>query len=239
MRIVNWNIERKAPHSWQAQSLVSEIRYLAPDLICLTEAYETSLSDMGGETISVTGVKWSKQADSERKVLLWSRTPWTDIEQHDLLNQTGAAVSGITSLGGRYVRVLGMCTPYHMASPVGVEPRAKPWSQHELFLDGLKPLLNEWKAGSLPVIVLGDFNQFHPRIWGAKSAHQKLVDALGGMEVVTSGLHPGFEKHAIDHVVLSSGMVATSVSGRSRFDARGKPRSDHFGVLVDLDFLQT
>jgi len=55
LRIVNWNIERRKPSSWQARSLVDEIASLEPDYVCLTEAWKQSLADFGGHVISAEG----------------------------------------------------------------------------------------------------------------------------------------------------------------------------------------
>ncbi|MEZ5998010.1 MAG: endonuclease/exonuclease/phosphatase family protein [Hyphomonas sp.] len=236
MRIVTWNIERHSPHSWQAQSLISEIESLGPDMVCLTEAFESSMSSLPGHAISVTGAKWSPQAPDERKVLVWSASSWERVERPEALNCKGAAVAGITRLDGRPVRVAGLCLPYHAASPLGQVPRARQWTQQEAFLDELIEVAAVWRAEDIPVIVLGDFNQFVPRIWGSKRASEKLMCALKGFDVVTAGLHPGYEKHAIDHVALTRELACKAVAGLSRFDDRGKARSDHFGIVVDAEY---
>ena len=51
MRIVNWNIERRGPHTWQAASLASEIQSLDPDIVFLTEGHHHSLEALGGFTL--------------------------------------------------------------------------------------------------------------------------------------------------------------------------------------------
>ncbi len=75
MRIVNWNIERHGPSTWQAKSLLAEIAELEPDLVCLTEAWEDSAAALRGHAISAPGAAWSTKHDSERKVLLWWKYP--------------------------------------------------------------------------------------------------------------------------------------------------------------------
>ena len=145
MRIVNWNIERRGPSTWQAKSLLAEIAELGPDVVCLTEAWEASAEALGGHSISAAGAAWSAQHDSERKVLLWSKHPWHSVETINQLEATGSAITGLTLFGETQVRVIGLCVPYHFASPFGQEPRAKPWSQHERFLEDLSPLLRRWR----------------------------------------------------------------------------------------------
>lgn len=232
MRIVNWNIERHGPATWQAKSLLAEIAELGPDVLCLTEAWEASAATLGGYAISAPGAAWSAEHDSERKVLLWSKHPWQNVQTIDQLEATGSAITGLMLLGETQVRVAGLCIPYHFASPFGQEPRAKPWSQHERFLEDLAPLLIEWRNEG-PVIVLGDFNQFMPRVWGPKRSHEMMEAAFTGYSIVTAGEIEGVGARAIDHVAFAGNLKATSVFGRSAASEDGRKRSDHFGVVVD------
>lgn len=232
MRIVNWNIERHGPATWQAKSLLAEIAELGPDVLCLTEAWEASAATLGGHAISARGATWSAEHDSERKVLLWSKHPWQDVQTINQLETAGSAITGLTLLGETQVRVAGLCIPYHFASPFGQEPRAKPWSQHERFLEDLSPLLIQWRNEG-PVIVLGDFNQFMPRVWGPKRSHEMMEAAFAGYSIVTSGEIEGLGARAIDHVAFAGNLKATSVFGRSAASEDGRKRSDHFGVFVD------
>ena len=118
--------------------------------------------------------------------MLWSKHPWQDVQAIHPLEATGSAITGLTLFGVMQVRVTGLCIPCHFASPFGQEPRAKPWRQHERFLEDLSPLLRRWRDEG-PVIVLGDFNQFMPRVWGPKRSHQLMEDAFAGCGIVTSG----------------------------------------------------
>ncbi len=234
MRIVNWNIERHAPSTWQARSLLAEISQLNPDILCLTEAWETSTEQLGGFPISSTGVAWSDKDHEERKVLLWSQNVWRDVDVIEQLEAIGSGITGLTRLGETDVRVVGLCVPYHFASPIGLEPRAKPWTQHERFLEELAPLLRLWrKAG--PVIVTGDFNRFIPRYWGPKRSYALLEAALDGYEVVTAGELAGVDKRAIDHIAFAGDFITTSVFGRPAEAEDGRRRSDHFGVVADFE----
>lgn len=232
MRIVNWNIERHGPATWQAKSLLAEIAELGPDVLCLTEAWEASVTTLGGHSISARGATWSAKHESERKVLLWSKHPWHSVETINQLEATGSAITGLTLLAGMQARVTGLCVSYHFASPLGQEPKAKPWSQHERFLEDLSPLLLQWRDQG-PVIILGDLNQFMPRIWGPKRPHQLMEEAFAGYNIVTSGEIEGVGARAIDHVALAGNLKATSVFGRPAALEDGRKRSDHFGVVVD------
>jgi hypothetical protein len=65
------------------------------------------------------------------------------------------------------------------------------------------------------VIVLGDFNQFMPRVWGPKRSHELMEEAFAGYSIVTSGEIEGLGARAIDHVAFAGNLHATSVFGRS------------------------
>ena len=232
MRLVNWNIERNGPHSAKALSLMAEIRGLLPDLICLTEAWESSLDGLGGHVLTARGVSWSRQEAEERKVALWSAGPWTCVDRMEPVSAFGGAVSGVTELQGRSVRIAGLCIPYHMASPFGQVPKAKPWEQHERFLHHLGPYLRRWRQEG-PVIVLGDFNRRMPRTYGLKQSYEMLEEAFEGYDIVTRGAVAGVEAATVDHVAFGGPFQVLSVQGRSAVTPEGLKRTDHFGVVVD------
>ncbi|WP_084558363.1 endonuclease/exonuclease/phosphatase family protein [Mesorhizobium sp. LNJC394B00] len=229
---VTWNIERRCPSSRQARTMIERIAALSPDVVCLTEAFEGSTAELGGFEISVTGVFWSREAALERKVVLWSRNPWTDVDplgNQEL--QTGGFIAAITTTPLGDIRVLGVCIPYHLASPMSVAPRCPAWSQQLLYLSGLRRLIASRTAG-LPMVVLGDYNQFVPRIWGSKAASLALSDALNDLSVCTGGKIEVVNRPAIDHMALSPELRPFSVNGIDEHDANGRKLSDHFGVAV-------
>ncbi|MFN3213752.1 MAG: endonuclease/exonuclease/phosphatase family protein [Henriciella sp.] len=232
-RLVNWNIERKRPGSWQAKSLIEEIASIAPDVICLTEAWVDSLETLGGFTISSKGIAWSPQKEDERKVLIWSHQPWVSVEVINELEETGSAVTGLCNLAGIQTRIVGICVPYHFASPLGVTPKEKPWSQHNAFLRKLMSYLDVWAIEG-PTIVLGDFNRRMPRSWGPKHSYELLELALENYEVVTRGPLNGVDQLSIDHIAVTAPLNVKAVVGRPAEDHRGRKRSDHFGVVADL-----
>ncbi|MEZ5986002.1 MAG: endonuclease/exonuclease/phosphatase family protein [Hyphomonas sp.] len=233
MRVVNWNIERHAPHTWQAVSLMEEIAELTPDVICLTEAWRQSTEAFGGFSVSASGVAWSDQHPDEQKVLLWSHHPWREVRVVDELEITGSAVTAKTLFGGVETRFVGICIPYHFANPLGQEPRAKPWSQHERFLQDLRPLLAHWRNEG-PVIVIGDFNRRVPRSWGPKRSYAMLESALREFEIPTSGIIKEVDDLTIDHIAFSGNFKVSRIIGRPAEAADGRRRSDHFGIVVDF-----
>jgi endonuclease/exonuclease/phosphatase family metal-dependent hydrolase len=236
MRIVNWNINRNAPQSWQGQTIAARIAELGPDAVCLTEAHQGSLDALPGHVISTAGVSWANdKTASERLVLLWSRTPWRDVAELPQLSAIGGAVSGVTDGPLGPVRVVGLCVPYTQASPVGVEPKIKPWTHHVEFLDLLAPVLAGMRSGP-PLVVLGDFNQQEPEKWGLHEARAAFDRAFAHLDIVTKGDVRGMAQPAIDHVAVSHELRGKRVEGFSRMAEKG-PLSDppHDLIFVELE----
>jgi endonuclease/exonuclease/phosphatase family metal-dependent hydrolase len=82
------------------------------------------------------------------------------------------------------------------------------------------------------MVVLGDYNQFVPRIWGSKSASLALSEALNDLSVCTGGEIQVVKRPAIDHIALSPELHPLSVQGIDEHDADGRKMSDHFGVAA-------
>ena len=103
--VVNWNVEWATPGSWSRRDeILSRIDREAPDIVCLTESDIRLLAGMPGHTIhsQPDGVKG---IDNRRKVLLWSREPWEQVDDFGSDSMPpGRFVSGVTrtpqTLGG-------------------------------------------------------------------------------------------------------------------------------------------
>jgi endonuclease/exonuclease/phosphatase family metal-dependent hydrolase len=233
MRVLTWNFERKPPASWQAGIMVDRIAALQPDIVCLTEAYDRSLEALGGSALSTEGVVWSASRPGERKVVLWSRRPWLAVDEVDeAATSAGACLSVLADTESGPVRVIGVCLPYHFASPVGLSPKARPWAQQIRFLEGLGIVLRSFRD-SYPTIVLGDYNQYLPRIWGSKAASAALHEAFDGFLFPTSGFaHEG--RAAIDHIAHTPDLSSSDRCALSPFTTDRRRLSDHFGVSLDI-----
>jgi endonuclease/exonuclease/phosphatase family metal-dependent hydrolase len=230
--IVNWNIERQRPDKRRARIMIERIAAVSPDVVCLTEAFEGSTDALGGFEISTPGVAWSKEAPGERKVVLWSKKPWVepDFGRAEPL-QSGAYLTAKTETPLGALRIVGVCIPYNFASPFGQTPKARPWSQHMIFLEGLRQAHRLWDHAN-DTILLGDFNQFIPRIWGSKAASIALEEAFVGLSVCTGGVIDGVNRPTVDHVGLGSNLRALSTTGMDEHDENGRKLSDHFGIAV-------
>jgi endonuclease/exonuclease/phosphatase family metal-dependent hydrolase len=236
MFILNWNFERRPPHSRQAATMMQRIAEQQPDLVCLTEAHAGSTLALGGYEVADRGATWSfNRREGERLVVLWSPCPWREVDSAgNEGTATGGYLSGVTDTRDGPVRVMGICAPHHAASPVGAREKARMWTEQVAFWSGLAKLVAD-RERTMPTILLGDFNQYVPRIWGAKSAHAALLSALADLSVATGGLIAGINGPTIDHLAHSPDLRASEVLGLSRFDAEGRALSDHFGVAVRLE----
>ena len=230
-RLVNWNIARHAPESKQARSLLSEVKRLDPDIACFTEAHATSFESMDGHIISAMGKLWTGGKPDERKVYLFSRHKWHDVEIPTGLNAIGGLVSGETTFAGQRYWVIGVCIPYHMAGRGSVGFRL--WKQHEQFVAGLATYLTE-RRFSLPTIIIGDFNRKIPRQWGGEQSYRFLIDSLEGYAVHTTGPITPLDKYTVDHIATSSELECSGVQALPATNAEGLRRSDHFGVVAEF-----
>lgn len=236
MRIVNWNLARHAPGSWQADGLAARIKQAEPHLVCVTEAHEGSLNNLGGYSLSDRGVLWGEEVDSERKVAVWSPNTWSDRKELSGLSEIGGTVAALNDTPLGPMQVVAVCMPYNMAWPkqAGFDDRPPPWSQHLTFLERLTPVLRALER-DIPAVLLGDFNQFMPLNWGSWDAHHALNAALDGLHVVTNGAINPIGEQTVDHVAISHHLRAASVEGLSQYTHDGRAMSDHFGLLVTLE----
>jgi len=237
LRIATWTIDRRTSEA-SAQTVVERIAEATPDIVCLAQAHEGSLAsliaDAGGHVICDRGADWGGETATSRKLALWSKAPWRERAELPGPSSLGGAISAITDTDLGAVRVVGVCTPSPFASPGGTLPRPPHWSMHIAYLEALGVCLKALHR-SQPTLIVGAFNQFMPLTWGAWPAHHALTAALSGFGIVTQGDIPPTGEQAIDHVAVSKHFRARSVGGLSRVAADGKPLTDQFGVLVELE----
>ena len=79
LRLVNWNVEWATPRSRCSTEILSRIDEHAPEVICLTEAHIELLSRDGHRMCPQSDYGYPIK-EGRRKVLLWSREPWEQID---------------------------------------------------------------------------------------------------------------------------------------------------------------
>ncbi len=115
MRILNWNTEFVSPRarSDKFELIRATISGCSADVICLTEAYPEAMPDGGYLIRSRESGRVRAEAGGARKVLLWSRNEWSDV---DLIGSPalpeGRFASAHTLVNGLRWRFTGICIPY-------------------------------------------------------------------------------------------------------------------------------
>ncbi len=234
IRVVNWNVQWATPRSARTPEILHRIDSLAPEIVCLTEADERLLS-RGGYTVTAQADYGYGDKGNRRKVMLWSRQPWRDVD--DLGDESltpGRFISGVTQTSIGDVMVMGICIPWFGSRAEkrrGAE-RKERWEDHEQYLTALTEVLA--KQTDVPLIILGDFNQVIGQ--GARAPvhlREALKDAFSpNLEIVTADVT--FEgRRNIDHIALSGGLACESVEAISNIHD-GAKLSDHYGIVTEV-----
>lgn len=234
MRVVNWNVQFATPRSWRNPEILSRIDRHEPEIVCLTETHDELLARGGYAICSRADYGYGLQKN-RRKVLLWSREPWRQVD--DLGSNSlppGRFVSGVTQTSVGEVAVVGICIPWSGSRSEARrgEERRRRWADHEAYLAGLSDVLEQADAERL--IVMGDFNQAIGQGSRAPRALRlALQEALSpNLRIVTADL-VFQERKSIDHIALSADWAVDSLAAISNTH-EDRRLSDHFGVAADV-----
>lgn len=231
MRILTWNLERAQPRYPKALAALAHLESYEPDVMVLTEV-RTTYPAGDGHVVWCRPLDSSWLGEDERRVLLWSRHPWSDVD--DLGSPslpTGRFVSARTETPIGPVRVVGVCIPWHMAR-VSAPPKDRwPWEEHITYCRELPAVLERYRDERF--VVAGDFNQRVPRANTSKAAAEALAQAFDGLDLATAGTPPGCDRQGIDHIALGPALRAERVWGwPNAID--GRRLSDHDGAGCDV-----
>lgn len=238
MRILNWNTEAVGPNSkrGKAEAIKAIIAECDPDVVCLTEAHPQTLP-AGGQIIASQEGGWYMEKWDRRKVLLWSRWGWQDVDNVGSRQLPKGRFVRATTRSG--LTIIGMCIPYrgyHTAKKWGKHKKAG-WQGACEYLDALREDI--LPAAAPPAILIGDFNlQIPPSKYpypGAK-VNQKRIATFAGWQIPTAGEwdDPALDKRFIDHIALSAAIEVKSLRFISRY-ADDLCLSDHNGVCIDIE----
>lgn len=204
-----------------------------PDVAVLTEARVGHLESLGGFEVASESPPEDRFDVDERKVLMWSQSPWCDVDQvGDRDMPTGRFVAATTATSIGDVRVIGVCIPWHMCDVrTGTEDR-RPWEQHRRWLELFEVLIASDPA--TPVVIAGDFNQRVPRSRSGPRAMAELLDRVfTNHTIVTGGVVEGCDRQGIDHIAIDPRLAAIDVRGWPH-DHGGVRMSDHDGVGANV-----
>ncbi len=159
LSVVNWNVQWATPNSRRTAEILNRIDRHVPEVVCLTETHDELLSQRGHTICSQPDYGYTVK-ENRRKVLLWSREPWHQVDDMGTDSMPpGRFVSGVTQTSVGEVAVIGICIPW-FGSRTEVSRKAKrrmPWQDHAQYLAGLTQVLE--RAEVTRLIVMGDFNQ--------------------------------------------------------------------------------
>ena len=159
--VVNWNVAWARPDTPRAGVLRRRIADVEPDVVCITEGY-TEFFSTDGHVIT-SGADYGYRAPKgRRKVLLWSRRPWTDIDDVGSVTlPDGRFVAGTTATDAGPIRFMAVCVPSRDAHVRTGRRNREPWADHMTYLRGLMDILG--RRPLRDTVLLGDFNQTLPR----------------------------------------------------------------------------
>jgi hypothetical protein len=234
IKVTVWNVEWAKPGTVRGKFFVQRFSELASDILCVTEGYRELLPENGHVIASEPDYGYPIRP-GRRKVLLWSRTRWTDVDSSgDPSLPPGRFVAWTTTVHGVAVRCFGVCIPWRDAHVRTGRRDREPWQDHQTYLHHLHTVLANRATGT-PATVLGDFNQRIPRKGQPLHVFASLMAALScGFEVLTEGKIHGAQAMSIDHVAATESLDLKGVEHLDRVDNPGVAMSDHFGLEVSL-----
>jgi hypothetical protein len=229
-RILLWNLEWATPLSQRGRRIRARGAELAPDILCLTEATAVMLPDDGFVLDAEPDYGYGATGD-RRKVLLWSRSPWSAVDRvGDEALPGGRYVSGVTH-GARFV---GVCVPWQDAHVrTGRRDRA-PWEDHRRFLAAMHDAVRKLLAAPEPLVVLGDLNQRVPRFRQPPDVHVALERVLAEGLACPTADDAGWVRGQIDHLLVGAGIETLDVNMLPRVADDGLRLSDHDGLIVRI-----
>ena len=148
MKLVNWNVEWATPRSPRRAEILRRIQRHDPEVVCLTETH-TGLLSQDGHTICSQPDYGYPIKDGRRKVMLWSREPWDQVDDVGIDSMPpGRFVSGVTQTSVGEIMVLGICIPWFGSRTEArrTSECKKRWEDHEQYLAGLTKVLGRVSA---------------------------------------------------------------------------------------------
>ena len=210
LKISCWNSDWATPSSKRGKFFIEKFD---SDIICLTEGYE-NLLPKDGYIISSHEDYGYKSKNGRRKVILWSKNEWTDIDKLGSKDiPSGRFISGVTS----GIRIIGLCIPWRFAHVSTGRKYRKPWEDHLSFIQNLS-------FSNQKTIILGDFNQNIPKKNQPEKVFSSLSNMIDGFNLLTTNM-------GLIHIVISTDLIAESIEKIAT-----KNNSDHDGINCSIKF---
>jgi endonuclease/exonuclease/phosphatase family metal-dependent hydrolase len=233
LSIVLWNVMWASRASRRGTFFVQRLSELSGQVICLTEGHADILP-AGGHVVASEPDYGYPIRPGRRKVLLWSRNPWRDVDSLGSSElPSGRFVAATTDTPCGPVRFIGVCIPWRDAHVRSGQRNRQAWEDHLTYLQSLRLILR--KDAGIPTVLLGDFNQRIPRRRQPQDVFDALTAALSpDFRIATTGLFRGAPSHAIDHLALRGSLESVQIECLDRRDSIGAAMSDHFGLRIVL-----
>ena len=235
MICLNWNIRWADDQSPRGREIIEAIEELNPDVACLTET-TLGIVPATGHRIEA-GLDWGYQHDgTRRKVVLWSKEPWSEIDQVGSESMPGGRfVSGVT----QGIRFVGVCIPWRDAHVTSGRRDRAPWEDHLYFLSGLSAVLGRYQDAAEPLCIVGDYNQRIPRKYQPINVAEALSTVLGeSLIVATAGRTDNEGKQLIDHYSHTANLAVEITEIIPRISDGGTDLSDHVGVVASVALIK-
>jgi len=235
LKIGLWNTQWKRSSTPAGRLMADKLLSTDPEVVCVTEGYQDQLPVDWFVCGSNADHGYRPIVDGRRKVLLFSRSPWRDVDPlGDPQLPPGRFVAATTETSVGSLRFIGVCVPWKDAHVRTGNRNRQPWEDHKTYLSGLRDILGQSKTRT---VLLGDFNQRIPRRMQPEDVSDQLAKTLGqNFNVLTAGLIPGVNDYAIDHVACTSDLKLKSLMGLPNVIS-GVTVSDHFGMVLELEAL--
>ena len=189
VRVGTWNVWWAKRDHKRGPSVADVLAAPDCDILCVTEVGAANVLPEGGNMIDA-GTDWGypipRASPGRRKVLLWSKRPWTPV--FDPLQAQlpgGRLVGGATETPIGKITVVGVCIPWRDAHVNDGRRDRVRWQDHVNWLTGFAR--SSFAGGGLRTIVLGDFNQRIPRKHTPYREHAELERTFKRFEITTAG----------------------------------------------------
>lgn len=228
MKVVNWNLEWARPGCPRGREIARRISEIAPDLVCLTEAFADIMTD----GFVVTAGTGNAVADRKgaHKVLLWSRWRLRSLRTAGY-TPPGRNITAIIEDGPfAGIQVCGVCIPWRGSGSPRLGGASAPWEDHLRFLETLRSEIATMRSRS---VVIGDFNQRLPRKNQPIQVWRAIEETFRSMCIATRGLEEPTDGMTIDHIAHSPDLVVTDLRTIARL-SHDLILSDHFGITASV-----
>lgn len=233
--MLTWNLEWARPGSGREEAIRRILELAEADLICLTEAFSSTLPNDG---VTIEAGPGNVVADKKcaKKVMLWSRWGWCDPKIGQNILPPGRFISGRTETPQGPLHVIGVCIPWRSSNMPGFgSGDCGPWEDHLRFIEGMKL---ELPPSARRTLIMGDFNQRLPRRRQPAHVSQALQTILRPFSIATWNFESRDGDQTIDHIAHSPDITVDQLVELPRF-ADGLMLSDHFGVAGNISFALT